>query len=529
MAKAKEKQNAKRNDESRSTSASGVGVNLAGLMAVITGALACLIALRRRTNSGEAYPFERLVTWVEKAGGIVSSKVEYARSTDKGALLKARDAISQGELLLLIPDNVQITDASIRTNQLALARHVDGIADLSLNHKGVALMTTWLASQYGKYTGDAASTGDWRAFWDLFHPPSSMPFYQGKKELMYLFGSFEHRALDRYEFWYTRDHGLIVEDCKRSPGTCEQSVSDMDLGSFQAMSQFVLSHAIKGADGKPRIAPIFDLFNHAPEVDSSLHYHVDENGSVEVTAKHDILAGQELTISYGRRSNPELFGNWGFTDPPYAEPYWSVRIFTEKLAERAFPELDASDLDVDLRLATPWSRALGAGESDSADVTLQTLQEELRLGKGTVPSLLEAVEGIVGFFLAWHRQDRVIAEFVHVLQDNRARDPGSSVWWARYPEHPSAARHLQEDADLSHPRRIGFWNSTAVRVKMSEYLCVLAYEEALQHLRGELPVDRAMAVSLDLAASLLRRLPTAERATLPGAGAPSTDEGEDLG
>mmetsp|Transcript_3290 Transcript_3290/g.11002 ORF Transcript_3290/g.11002 Transcript_3290/m.11002 type:complete len:160 (+) Transcript_3290:95-574(+) len=158
MAKAKEKQNAKRNDETRSTSASGVGVNLAGLMAVIAGALACWIALRRRTNSGEAYLFERLVTWVLKAGGIVSSKVEYARSADKGALLKARDAISQGELLLLIPDKVQITDASIRTNQLALARHVDGIADLSLNHKGVALMTTWLASQYGKYTGETVES-----------------------------------------------------------------------------------------------------------------------------------------------------------------------------------------------------------------------------------------------------------------------------------------------------------------------------------------------------------------------------------
>lgn len=32
---------------------------------------------------------------------------------------------------------------------------------------------------------------------------------------------------------------------------------------------------------------------------------------------------------YGRRSNPELLAAFGFADPPFVEPFWSLRIFTQ--------------------------------------------------------------------------------------------------------------------------------------------------------------------------------------------------------
>lgn len=42
-------------------------------------------------------------------------------------------------------------------------------------------------------------------------------------------------------------------------------------------------------------------------------------------------------------------------------------------------------------------------------------------------------------------------------------------------------------------RSLGFWNSTVVRVKMSEYMCALAYKEAVRLLRGDLqPLDPSL-------------------------------------
>ncbi|OLP74752.1 6-phosphofructo-2-kinase/fructose-2,6-bisphosphatase [Symbiodinium microadriaticum] len=59
--------------------------------------------------------------------------------------------------------------------------------------------------------------------------------------------------------------------------------------------------------------------------------------------------------------------------------------------------------------------------------------------------------------------------------------------------------------------RLGFWNSTVVRAKMSEYLCALTYKEALQFLRGELEPDHIMAESLQTAHIMLRHIPEVDK------------------
>lgn len=42
-----------------------------------------------------------------------------------------------------------------------------------------------------------------------------------------------------------------------------------------------------------------------------------------------------LGRGYGRRSNPELLASFGFADPPFLEPFWSLRIFTQERKKNA--------------------------------------------------------------------------------------------------------------------------------------------------------------------------------------------------
>eukprot|EP00913_Durusdinium_trenchii_P002844 g2632.t1 len=67
------------------------------------------------------------------------------------------------------------------------------------------------------------------------------------------------------------------------------------------------------------------------------------------------------------------------------------------------------------------------------------------------------------------------------------------------------SRKEASEADMSDPRFMGFWNSTVARVKMSEYLCALAYKEAIQLFRGEVESSHVMSES-QRTAEVLRRV-----------------------
>eukprot|EP00434_Breviolum_minutum_P027047 symbB.v1.2.023917.t1/scaffold2226.1/size85309/1 len=173
-------------------------------------------------------------------------------------------------------------------------------------------------------------------------------------------------------------------------------------------------------------------------------------------------------------------------------------------------------MEIDIRLATPWLGTLpldaGGVQEEVANTTLQTLRSELKRGKGEVPTLLGVVETVADHFLSWYSKDHFISPFRDILTNNRRQNASSSVWWQSGPDAwmfssqefaakllklgRAERRVLREQAsqdDLSDARRLGFWNSTVVRVKMSEYLCALAYKEAVQLIREELEPSNVMA------------------------------------
>ncbi|OLP75125.1 hypothetical protein AK812_SmicGene45128, partial [Symbiodinium microadriaticum] len=402
------------------------------------GAFTCfgvVMALAVQFYSGvsKQQSFHRLIEWVRQNDGFVSGKIAYIDGTGKGAMLQTSAPVYAGESLMKIPHKLHISDANIRRGHAGsrLPAHVDSIVDLSLGRSGVAAMAAWLTSQHGSYLSKPASTGFWQPWWDMFTPPYSMPFYRQETELLLLFGSYEFQELGRMLFWYQHDfEKLQQQPCSSKAAGCIRELQLMDFDMYQAMNQFILSHGCKGPGDKPHIIPVFEFLNHSPELASDLNYQLDQEGNLVLWAKWDIPAGTEITNSYGRRSNPELLQSYGFADPPFAEPFWSVRIFTQVLAEKYFPDLDFSEMEIDVRLATPWLENLPAANSlDSAEIALTSLQNELSRAKGTAPSILGLVETVAEHFLSWYRSDQLLQPYRQMLEENRLGNATSSVWW----------------------------------------------------------------------------------------------------
>ena len=74
--------------------------------------------------------------------------------------------------------------------------------------------------------------------------------------------------------------------------------------------------------------PCADGFNHAdqdlPQNNAYWHYNLGKD-MLTITAKSDIKTGEEVFVSYGKRSNPQLFSLYGFVMPKELEPFQSFR------------------------------------------------------------------------------------------------------------------------------------------------------------------------------------------------------------
>merc|ERR1712129_258979 len=186
-------------------------------------------------------------------------------------------------------------------------------------------------------------------------------------------------------------------------------------------------------------------------------------------------AGEEVSICYANLSNPLLFRTYGFTLPPEQEPSWTctlpvvdvVQVANAELAGllRALPNVHLDAATVTDTLAAALEACRNA-ESDGAvflhDVCTRkakTFEDDLAL-RVALAALTRA-------------QKRAQA-------DGSLRQPWA--WWAELVSEPAAA--LEEQTSY-----VDSIKDEAIRVKMSEYLCLLSHLEAL-HQVGGMPVHQ---------------------------------------
>merc|ERR1712187_863423 len=90
--------------------------------------------------------------------------------------------------------------------------------------------------------------------------------------------------------------------------------------------------------------------------------------------------------------------------------------------------------------------------------------------------------------LAPYTQDSSLSAALEALQQARKVDPSSGAWW----QHPPPGGFLVRPKDCSNAFTSTAYAEHALRVKMSEYLCLTAYLEALDVIEERLPENQCL-------------------------------------
>jgi len=73
------------------------------------------------------------------------------------------------------------------------------------------------------------------------------------------------------------------------------------------------------------LLPCLDMLNHDRGREAEIHFNYSDN-AYRIIAKQPMRAGEQLFISYGRRSNPELLVAYGFMEPLNPEDAWRIAL-----------------------------------------------------------------------------------------------------------------------------------------------------------------------------------------------------------
>jgi len=222
------------------------------------------------------------------------------------------------------------------------------------------------------------------------------------------------------------------------------------------------------------LVPVIDLMNHAAGVmPPGVVWRWDESAQAMIaTAERDHIVGEELFDSYGPRSNLLFSRTYGFTQMPSVEPSWSyvVRPMQAYSVFETFLPKDNIAVQIILdtrRLEESLTKALNAAGYNAREF-LHLICARCIIPYQTDVKLRPALEG---------------------LRRARAKDARNCKWWAELSEADEAI--IEEDS---------------MRIKMSEYLCLTTYLEAIRRYNGHLDEQACLAEGSQLRCTLIEAL-----------------------
>lgn len=235
----------------------------------------------------------------------------------------------------------------------------------------------------------------------------------------------------------------------------------IELGMFFRAKLSMLTRAFQTCCDSS-LVPVVDLFNHSPGTGKGVIWRWDETArAMVVTANRAHAAGEELLDSYGLRSNAIMYRTYGFTQLPAVEPHWTFCMTPIDILPVIECLLPADYKQVSIYLETmglekPLQTALNAATQN-----------------GTNPA--EFLE-IACARCKWrYEQTAALRPALEALRRVRCEDPKSHAWWERLAEG-------EEDKVAD----------DAVRVKMCEYLCLVAHLEAVKFAEGALREEHCL-------------------------------------
>ena len=420
---------------------------------------------------------ERLFAVAKEAGCFVSPKIK------RGCVpplnipgLVAVEAIEEGEELIRVPSKFHITPPSVEIAAPALAQaskasslpeqrrlealHAFFVARLlaDAQERAVSSEKASTSNAFNRWTATEHQKKIWEAYADtlLTEDFSYHPFRLAACSPAEMRGHLSPSQEAEYYIDMATDLMSLHETMLRSSeaaGMPETLEAEMFLRARMSAQTRVFQTCVDTT-----LVPVADLLNHSPTLTPGVLWSWDaEAEAMIVRAVRAHNPGEELFTTYGARSNMLLYRTYGFTLHPINEPSFTYIIRPHLV--RPIMKIFLDDED---------ARPLILLETSHIDDSLCQVLNKVGKKGGNATEFLR----LLCARSRWgYEQDERIRPALEALKRAREKDSGSHTWW----EHVD-----EEHKDLV--------QQDAVRVIMSEYLCLTAHIEAADAADGRTDV-----------------------------------------
>ncbi|KAL0914844.1 hypothetical protein M5K25_015228 [Dendrobium thyrsiflorum] len=256
-----------------------------------------------------------LQRWLSESG-LPPQKMDIRRVDVGERGLVALKSIRKGEKLLFVPPSLVITADSEWTNTEA------GYVMRSNSVPDWPLLATYLISE--------ASLRD-SSRWSIYisalpRQPYSLLYWTRAELDMYLVASqIRMRAIERVSDVTGVYTDLRARIFSKHPTVFPEEVFNLETFKWSFGILFSRLVRLSAMDGKVALVPWADMLNHNSEVETFLDYDKSSRGIVFSTDRV-YQSGEQVFISYGKKSNGELLLSYGFVPKEGTNPNDSVEL-----------------------------------------------------------------------------------------------------------------------------------------------------------------------------------------------------------
>lgn len=453
--------------------------------------------------------FRMLVQAAHKAGAFVNPSI--ARGAPPPHFipgLVATTLIEEGDVLFRIPASMQMSPSACKQRLQTIfcpAAYSTFIAEDRREEQGLAVCLMALLQDISKrFSSDAAARRSvdptglssvpevWKAYAAalLGTGLETHPWLAVSRDHAFLAGllspssEIDHATMMTGDVWAI--HDVLVR-------LYTKLLKEVNASFFRYARLCILSRAFYTPHGTS-LVPLVDFCNHSADPVAHQRWELEGDAMV-VKALRRIKPGEEITLSYGVYANTTLFRTYGFTLPPEEEPLWGFNFFASEL--QGLPS-NVAPAQVKCCIAVQFLDLEEVSfKSNALQPSLSKVLDGCDEGNGDAAAVLRT---FCKMRMALYHEDCQLKAPLAALAQARRADVGCHSWW----------EHWDDDASWfcqgAYPGECMPSIQDAVRVKMSEYLCLQAHVEAVDAAAGKLQEERCLRLAAPLRRALAERL-----------------------
>ncbi|XP_008802701.2 ribulose-1,5 bisphosphate carboxylase/oxygenase large subunit N-methyltransferase, chloroplastic isoform X1 [Phoenix dactylifera] len=256
-----------------------------------------------------------LQQWLSESG-LPPQKMAIQRVDVGERGLVALKNIRKGEKLLFVPPSLVITaDSDWSCPEVGNVMRRNSVPDWPL-------LATYLISE-----ASLLNSSRWCSYISaLPRQPYSLLYWTRSELDTYLVASqIRGRAIERITDVTGTYNDLRVRIFSKYPQLFPEEVFNMNTFVWSFGILFSRLVRLPSMDGKVALVPWADMLNHSSEVETFLDYDKSSQGIVFMTDR-SYQPGEQVFISYGKKSNGELLLSYGFVPKEGANPNDSVEL-----------------------------------------------------------------------------------------------------------------------------------------------------------------------------------------------------------